>query len=157
MCESSYIMVVPLRTESLKSTFWNSDEFAKDLYAYHPSASIYKKTNQYLQFPKGDVSMIDAARQQEVEDFYILSQLHRDHYKDHTDTVHPVDYFRTGTNLYQCLTDPTSAYLQCPEFYTQYKHPIVLPLTLERSYKTSSLPKRALTGVYNRSSVFIRS
>ncbi|ENN72004.1 hypothetical protein D910_08675 [Dendroctonus ponderosae] len=121
-------------------------------YTPHPDISIYGKPSKYLQFPPSGISMLDAARQQEVDDFYRACQMHRDQYKDHTGSLHPLDFFKASDYSYQCPKDPTSVYLKCPERYTRYKDPIVLPLTLERTYRAPMLPERALTGVYNRSS-----
>ncbi|XP_018566919.1 UPF0573 protein C2orf70 homolog B-like [Anoplophora glabripennis] len=121
-------------------------------YAPHPDASVYKKTIEYARLPKSQFSMLDAARQQEVDDFYLACQLHRDQYKDYSGTLHPLDYFKSDEYSYQCPTDPTSQYIKCPEYFSKYKHPLTLPITLERSLRTPSLPNRALTGVYSPTS-----
>lgn len=96
--------------------------------------------------------------------------MHRDQYKDHTGTLHPLDYFKSSAYMYHCPDNPTkyfkfffsviffcknsdfSAYLKFPERYVKYKDPLVLPLTLERSYNDPMYPDKALTGVYNRNS-----
>lgn len=39
-------------------------------YTPHPDISIYGKPSKYLKFPPSGISMLDAARQQEVDDFY---------------------------------------------------------------------------------------
>ncbi|KAJ8925983.1 hypothetical protein NQ315_009838 [Exocentrus adspersus] len=121
-------------------------------YAPHPDASVYKKTRGYVTLPQSQFSMIDAARQQEVDDFYLASQYHRDQYRDTTGTLHPLDYFKRDDYSFQCPTDPTSQYIKYPERSTRYKHPLTLPITLERTLKTPLLPDRALTGVYSPSS-----
>ncbi|XP_050305537.1 protein FAM166C-like [Anthonomus grandis grandis] len=121
-------------------------------YTPHPDISIFKKPCKYNRFPLSEISMLDKARQQEVDDFYMACQLHRDQYKDHTGSLHPLDYFKTSEVTYQCPKDPSSVYFKYPEFYTKYKDPLVMPLTLERSYRAPILPERALTGVYNRTS-----
>lgn len=41
-------------------------------YAPHPDASVYKKTREYARLPLSQFSMIDHARQQEVDDFYLV-------------------------------------------------------------------------------------
>ncbi|KAJ8971810.1 hypothetical protein NQ317_004840 [Molorchus minor] len=122
-------------------------------YTPHPDASVFgKKQEQYLKLPPSQFSMLDRARQQEVDNFYVLCQHHRDQYRDYSGSLHAIDYFKTADYAYQCPTDPTSKYLKIPEYYLKYKQPTVLPLTLERSLKAPSLPARALTGVYNPSS-----
>ncbi|KAL1501023.1 hypothetical protein ABEB36_006428 [Hypothenemus hampei] len=121
-------------------------------YTPHPDVSIFQKPCKYRTFPQSEISMLDAARQQEIDNFYMACQMHRDQYKDHTGTLHPLDYFKTMDYKYQCPTDPTSVYLKYPERYVRYKDPLVYPLTLERSYRAPLMPERALTGVYNRTS-----
>lgn len=44
------------------------------------------------------------------------------------------------------------AYLKSPQYYVRYKDPAVLPLTLERSYRSPYLPERALAGRFSPSS-----
>ncbi|KAJ8949245.1 hypothetical protein NQ318_022758 [Aromia moschata] len=79
-------------------------------------------------------------------------QLHRDQYRDYSGALHALDYFKTADYMYQCPSDPTSKYLKVPEYYVKYKQPTVLPVTLERTLRTPSLPSRALTGVFSPSS-----
>lgn len=44
-------------------------------------------------------------------------QMHRDQYKDHTGTLHPLDYFKSSTYMYHCPDNPTKycniLYFQC--------------------------------------------
>lgn len=75
--------------------------------------------------------------------------MQRESYKDHTGKLHPVDYFKAPEYIYQCPPDPTAQYFKCPQYYTKYKDPPVLPITLNRSYRSPSLPERALTGRYS--------
>ncbi|KAG5890910.1 hypothetical protein JTB14_024908 [Gonioctena quinquepunctata] len=121
-------------------------------YTPDPDVSAYQKSCRYLNLPESQFSVIDRERHQEVDDFYVLCQLHRDQYKDKSGSLHPLYYFKSSEYLYQCPIDPTTRYLNYPEYHVKYKQPITLPLTFERSFKTVSLPDRALTGVYNRSS-----
>lgn len=91
--------------------------------------------------------------------------MHRDQYKDHAGRVHPLIYFKSGEFRFQCPGDPTRylnsnlilnrinntifrTYLKFPETYIKYNDPAVLPITLERSYRSPCLPARALTGRY---------
>jgi len=46
---------------------WGS---APSFYTPHPDASIYKSSSKHLTFPPSEISMLDVARQQEVDDFY---------------------------------------------------------------------------------------
>lgn len=55
-------------------------------------------------------------------------------------------------SFFFCKNSDFSAYLKFPERYVKYKDPLVLPLTLERSYNDPMYPDKALTGVYNRNS-----
>ncbi|RZC39425.1 hypothetical protein BDFB_004687 [Asbolus verrucosus] len=121
---------------------------------YTPLADIalLNKTNnleKFIRMPQSQFSMLDVGRQQEIDDFYMACQLHRDQYKDQMGRLHPLDYFKTTDYNFQCAPDPTSKYLKSPQFYVKYKSPQVLPLTLERSYRSPLLPERALTGRYN--------
>lgn len=101
-----------------------------------------------------------------IKNIIQAAQMQRESYKDHTGKQHPVDYFKTSEYMYQCPPDPTrykkmivsnvyntaicfSRYFKCPQYYTKYKDPPVLPITLNRSYRSPSLPARALTGRYN--------
>ncbi|CAG9764836.1 unnamed protein product [Ceutorhynchus assimilis] len=122
------------------------------IYTPHPDVSAYKNGSKHLKFPHSQITMLDGARQQDVDDFYMACQLHRNQYKDHSRTLHPLDYFKQKNYMYQCPGDPTSAYFKAPTYYTKYKDPLVLPLTLERANRLPPLPQRALTGVYNRTS-----
>ncbi|XP_050510884.1 uncharacterized protein LOC126887416 [Diabrotica virgifera virgifera] len=122
------------------------------VYTPTPDVSVYKSTLKYNNFQKSEFSVIDRQRSKEVDDYYLMCQLHRDQYKDTSGSLHPLNYFKKADYLYQCPSDPTSAYMKHPEYYVKYRQPIVLPLTLERSLKTPMLPERALTGRYNTSS-----
>nr|CAH7714588.1 unnamed protein product [Callosobruchus chinensis] len=128
---------------------WGGMEY---VYTPHPDVSAYKKAEKYLNLPPSNFSMIDRIRHQEVDDFYVAAQIHRDQYKDDSGRLHPMDYFKVADYAFQCPKDPTSRYLKYPEYYVKYKQPIALPLTLERSLNAPLLPQRALTGVYNPSS-----
>ncbi|KAF7280934.1 ciliary microtubule inner protein 2C-like [Rhynchophorus ferrugineus] len=119
----------------------------------HPDVSIYKNSGKYLKLPQSNISMLDAGRQQEVDDFYTACQMHREQYKDHHGALHPLDYFKRSDYLYQCPLDPTSVYLKYPTYYTKYKDPIVFPLSYGRTNRLPALPSRALTGVYNKNSI----
>ncbi|XP_030759793.1 UPF0573 protein C2orf70-like [Sitophilus oryzae] len=127
------------------------DDF-ETMYTPHPDASIYKKSGKYLRFPQSDISMLDAGRQQEVDNFYVACQMHREQYKDYTGSLHPLDYFKSADYLYQCPKDPTSVYMKYPVYYTKYKDPLVFPLSYGRTKRLPPLPGRALTGVYERTS-----
>ncbi|KAJ8935428.1 hypothetical protein NQ314_012848 [Rhamnusium bicolor] len=92
-------------------------------YTPHPDVSIsVKSLDKYLKLPQSQFSMLDPARQQEVDDFYLLLG---------------------GLNT------ELNKYMKYPDYHVKYKQPISLPLTLERSLRTPSLPERALTGVYS--------
>ncbi|KAF2901420.1 hypothetical protein ILUMI_04767 [Ignelater luminosus] len=108
--------------------------------------------NRMLQMPRSPVTFLDAGRQQEVDDFYKGCQMHRDQYKDHAGRLHPLTYFKTAEYRFQCPPDLTSTYMKFPQYYTKYKDPPVLPITLDRSYRSPYLPERALTGRYSPSS-----
>ncbi|XP_008200153.1 uncharacterized protein LOC100142049 [Tribolium castaneum] len=121
---------------------------------YTPKADIalLNKVNnldKFIRMPQSRFTMLDVGRQKEIDDFYMACQLHRDQYKDQVGKLHPLDYFKTTDYTYQCAPDPTTKYLQSPRFYVKYKSPQVLPLSLERSYKSPLLPERALTGRYD--------
>ncbi|KAF5304896.1 hypothetical protein FQR65_LT00780 [Abscondita terminalis] len=108
--------------------------------------------DKILRMPKNPVTYQDVGRQQEIDNFYKLCQLHRDQYRDHTGRLHPLTYFKIGEYQHQCAPNMTRTYLRFPEYYVPYKSPPVLPVTLERTKRSPSLPARALTGVYNPSS-----
>ncbi|XP_017784065.1 PREDICTED: UPF0573 protein C2orf70 homolog [Nicrophorus vespilloides] len=113
------------------------------------AVSSGKNNGKYLKLPQPQFTMLDPGRQQEIDDFYKVSQLHRDQYKDHSGRLHRLDYFKLNDYRFQCPTDPTSTYLKSPQYYVKYKDPIVLPITLDRSYRSPMLPNRALTGRYS--------
>ncbi|KAJ3648675.1 hypothetical protein Zmor_020460 [Zophobas morio] len=124
---------------------------------YSPTADIAtlnKASNldKFIRMPPSKFTMLDLGRQKEIDDFYMACQLHRDQYKDQMGRLHPLDYFKTTDYNYQCAPDPTTTYIHSPHSYVKYKNPIVLPLTMERSYKSPLLPERALTGRYDPSS-----
>lgn len=121
-------------------------------YTAKADIALLNKTNnleKFIRMPQSQFSMLDPGRQKEIDDFYMACQLHRDQYKDQMGRLHPLDYFRTTDYTYQCAPDPTTKYLHSPQFYVKYKNPQVLPLTLERSYRSPLLPDRALTGRYD--------
>lgn len=60
--------------------------------------------------------------------------------------ISPINNVWIITNIY------FSTYMKFPQYYTKYKDPPVLPLTLDRSYRAPYLPERALTGRYAPSS-----
>ncbi|XP_057651995.1 uncharacterized protein LOC130891357 [Diorhabda carinulata] len=122
------------------------------IYTPSPDFSTYKNTLIHNNFPKSEVSGIDRERSQQVDDYYLMCQLHRDQYKDTSGRLHPLNYFKKSEYLYQCPIDPTSHYIKYPDYHVKYSQPIVHPLTLERTLKTPLLPDRALTGIYNASS-----
>ncbi|KAK5647583.1 hypothetical protein RI129_002475 [Pyrocoelia pectoralis] len=124
---------------------------------YSPRPDIVaggKNTNwsRILHNPTQPITFLDVGRQKEIDDFYKLCQMHREQYKDHSGRLHPLNYFNLPDYCYQCPKDLTSAYLKFPQHYVKYKDPPVLPITLERSYRSPSLPQRALTGRYAPSS-----
>ncbi|XP_018329397.1 UPF0573 protein C2orf70 homolog [Agrilus planipennis] len=127
----------------------------KTPYSPRPDIAVGGKSTNWakmLNMPPSPVTVVNLGRQQEINDFYKLTQLHRDQYKDHTGRLHPYDYFRTADFRYQCPSDPTTRYLKSPQYYVKYKDPAVLPLTLERSFRAPPLPARALTGRFAPSS-----
>ncbi|KAK4885432.1 hypothetical protein RN001_001703 [Aquatica leii] len=124
-------------------------------YTPRPDIAVNGKGTNWdkiLSMPKSPVTFLDRGRQQEIDNFYKVCQMHREQYKDHSGTLHPLSYFAPTDYKYQCPQSLTKTYLKFPEYYVKYKDPAVLPLTLERSYRSPSLPARALTGVYNPSS-----
>ncbi|XP_023025971.1 ciliary microtubule inner protein 2C [Leptinotarsa decemlineata] len=125
---------------------------SKSVYTPSPDVTTYTKSCRYLTPPHPQFSMIDRERHQEVDDFYIACQLHRDQYRENSGSLHPLDYFKTSDYLYQCPPDPTTRYLNYPDYHVKYDQPLTFPLTLERSLRAPSLPDRALTGVFDKSS-----
>ncbi|KAK9720037.1 hypothetical protein QE152_g22342 [Popillia japonica] len=126
--------------------------FMNTPYTPRPDISISGKPtnwNKMLQMPRPEFSMLDAGRQQEVDNFYKVAQIHRDQYKDHTGQRHPLNYFKRAEYKFQCPPDPTSTYLKFPQYYTKYRTPPVLPVTLHRTNRMPSLPERALTGRFS--------
>ncbi|CAG9856094.1 unnamed protein product [Phyllotreta striolata] len=123
-------------------------------YTPHNDRSVYKKREGYYYIPPTKVSMVDRGRLKEIDDFYTVSQLHRDNYRDDTDTLYPMRYFKRAEYVYQCPPNTTSRYFSYPEYHVKYKHPYVVPLTLGRTVRPTLLPDRALTGVFAPSSTF---
>lgn len=77
-------------------------------YVARPTLTNDKTTSKFAIFPQPQISLLDAGRQQEVDDFYLACQLHRDQYKDQTGTLHPLDYFKKSEILYQSSQSPTT-------------------------------------------------
>nr|CAI5856755.1 unnamed protein product [Callosobruchus analis] len=48
---------------------WGGMEY---VYTPQPDVSAYKKAEKYLNLPPSNFSMIDRARHQEVDDFYVV-------------------------------------------------------------------------------------
>lgn len=78
-------------------------------------------------------------------------QLHRSQYKDRTNTLHPLAFFKANEYDYQCAPGMTVSYLsKYPQNYIDYKIPMVLPLTYERRKQTPYIPDLSLTGIYTQ-------
>lgn len=41
-------------------------------YTPHPDIAILRKQTKYLNFPQSEITMLDASRQREVDDFYTV-------------------------------------------------------------------------------------
>lgn len=75
--------------------------------------------------------------------------MHRQQYKDHTGSLHPLNFFKADEYAFQCSPEVTPSYIfKYPESYTEYKRPPVLPLTYERTTKTPYMPEFAFPGIY---------
>lgn len=112
--------------------------------------SAYKKAKWKLASESSTVKLrlIDEARMNEVDSFYKVCQMHRDQYRDHTGTLHPLAYFQHGEYLWMNSPKLTRLYLEYPSSYVQYKQPLVLPKSYQRATPISTLPGRTLVGHY---------
>ncbi|KAG7202964.1 hypothetical protein KM043_010101 [Ampulex compressa] len=111
---------------------------------------ITRQISRDFAMPSNNISTIDAVRMKEVDDFFKGVQVHRNQYKDHTGSLHPLAFFRPDNYKYQCAPGTTFSYFsKYPEYYTEYKVPPVLPLTYSRKKQTPYIPDLSLSGVYS--------
>ncbi|XP_033337531.2 uncharacterized protein LOC117226873 [Megalopta genalis] len=110
----------------------------------------YSEISRGLKIPQNDISTIDVARMKEVDDLFKGVQVHRNQYKDHTGSRHPLQYFKADRYKYQCAPGATTSYFsKYPTNYIEYKIPPTVPLTYQRKMRTPYIPNLSLTGIYN--------
>ncbi|XP_076235063.1 ciliary microtubule inner protein 2C-like [Calliopsis andreniformis] len=116
-----------------------------------PAIKMNRIINRDLNIPTNKISTIDSGRMKEVDDLYKIVQMHRSQYKDRTNTIHPLAFFKIDEYEYQCAPGMTTSYFtKYPQNYVDYKIPIVVPLTYERRKQTPYIPDLSLVGIYNK-------
>ncbi|XP_015518448.1 ciliary microtubule inner protein 2C-like [Neodiprion pinetum] len=114
------------------------------------AAAKVRDYNRSLSVPRNNITTIDAGRMREIDDLYKGVQMHRQQYKDHTGSLHPLSFFKADEYPFQCSPTLVPTYFsKHPETYTEYKRPPVLPLTFERATKTPYMPEFAFPGIYS--------
>ncbi|XP_063230799.1 ciliary microtubule inner protein 2C-like isoform X2 [Bacillus rossius redtenbacheri] len=106
--------------------------------------------DRMLSMPSLPLGQVDHGRRTQVDEFYLLCQMHRDQYRDRSGRLHPLDYFRSTDYKWQSPPDVTRTYLKHLPSYVKYYRPVVLAQTTARTVPPPPLPERSLAGRYYR-------